>query len=130
MIQFEFDKEKLINKNLTMIKIYNIIMNNFISKKNVNCIVNDDNSSNLTMLIRVKEIDEETDYLEFLKELEKKILSITLHGIDGILYSDIKNQNSIFILRKEHLSLSSSSLYILLHPIFSKILFSDLYLSA
>jgi DNA-directed RNA polymerase II subunit RPB1 len=95
MIQFEFDKDKLMNKNLTMIKIYNIIMNNFISKKDISCIVNDDNSSNLTMLIRVKEIDEDTNYLDYLKELEKQILSITLHGIEGILYSDIKTQKKI-----------------------------------
>ena len=96
MLQFEFDKEKLISKNLTMIEIYNIIMNNFISKKDISCIVNDDNSSNLTMLIRIKEeSDEETNYLEFLKLLEKQILSITLHGIDGIQYSDIKTQKKL-----------------------------------
>ena len=31
-----------------------------------------------------------TDYIHFLKELEDKLLSITLHGVSGIEYSTIQ----------------------------------------
>ena len=90
MLNFEFDKDKLISKNLTLIDINNIIINSFHSRSQISCIINDDNSSVLNMVIRIRDNMDNTDYIHFLKELENKLLSITLHGIKGIEYSTIE----------------------------------------
>ena len=83
-------------KNLTLNEIHLIIINNFSNKNDISCIINDDNASTLNMILRIKENDNaDIDYIHFLKELEKEILSITLHGIDGIEHSTIDTVKNV-----------------------------------
>ena len=110
MLNFEFDKDKLISKNLTLIDINNIIINSFHSRSQISCIINDDNSSVLNMVIRIRDNMDNTDYIHFLKELENKLLSITLHGIKGIEYSTIEpvkvitySPDGSYIVKEEHM---------------------------
>tara|TARA_B100001123_G_scaffold415707_1_gene516497 strand:+ start:3020 stop:7579 length:4560 start_codon:yes stop_codon:yes gene_type:complete len=96
IINFEFDKDKIISKNLTLNDIHLIIINNFNNKTDISCIINDDNAATLNMILRVKESENlDIDYIHFLKELEKEILSITLHGINGIEHSTINTVKSV-----------------------------------
>jgi len=129
MLNFEFDKDKLISKNLTLIDINNIIINSFNSRSQISCIVNDDNSSTLNMVIRIKDNMDNTNYIHFLKELENKLLSITLHGIKGIEYSTIKqtkiinyNPNGSYDVKEEHMlsCIGSNFKEILNHPMVDK----------
>jgi DNA-directed RNA polymerase II subunit RPB1 len=129
MLNFEFDKDKLISKNLTLIDINNIIINSFHSRSQISCIINDDNAATLNMVIRIRDNMDNTSYIHFLKELENKLLSITLHGIKGIEYSTIQkikvlnyNPDGSYDVKEEHmLSCIGSNLNdILNHPMVDK----------
>ena len=129
MLNFEFDKDKLISKNLTIIDVNNIINNSFQSRSQISCIVNDDNSPTLNMTIRIRDNINNIDYISFLKELENKLLSITLHGIKGIEYSTIKqtkvinyNPNGSYDIKEEHIlsCIGSNFKEILNHPMVDK----------
>ena len=129
MLNFEFDKDKLISKNLTLIDINNIIINSFHSRSQISCIINDDNASTLNMVIRIKDNMDNTNYIHFLKELENKLLSITLHGIKGIEYSTIEavkvinyNADGSYFTKEEHMlrCIGSNLKDILNHPMVDK----------
>jgi DNA-directed RNA polymerase II subunit RPB1 len=129
MLNFEFDKDKLISKNLTLIDVNNIIINSFHSRSQISCIINDDNSSTLNMVIRIRDNMDNTDYIHFLKELEDKLLSITLHGVSGIEYSTIQpvkvinyNLDGTYFIKEEYMlkCIGSNLKNILNHPMVDK----------
>ena len=96
ILNFEFDKNKIINKNLTLIEIRNIITNNFQSNDSIRCIINDDNSMVLNMILQIKEDTlENIEPISFLQNLEEKLLSLTLHGIKNIDFCTISQEKKI-----------------------------------
>ena len=96
ILNFEFDKNKIINKNLTLIEIRNIITNNFQSNDSIRCIINDDNSMVLNMILQIKEDTlENIEPISFLQNLEEKLLSLTLHGIKNIDFCTISQEKKV-----------------------------------
>jgi DNA-directed RNA polymerase II subunit RPB1 len=89
VLRIEFNKEDMMNHNIFLSDIQEIIMRNSSTEDNVQCIFSDDNAGNLIMRIRI--IDEQTDedYLSFLQELEKTLMSITIRGIPNIDMADV-----------------------------------------
>lgn len=84
VIRLQFDKEAMMNRNISMIDIQDAILMNCNTDDDIQCIFNDDNAGNLVMRIRIRNDDDEADFMNFLDELEKCILSMTLLGIPGI----------------------------------------------
>jgi DNA-directed RNA polymerase II subunit RPB1 len=97
ILRFEFDKEIIINKGIYIYDIQTTILNNCINdnSEKIQCIFNDDNASNLVMRIKILHESNDDNYIKFLKELEKKILDITLKGIPNISKVQINKVNKI-----------------------------------
>jgi len=93
LLNIEFDKEKLISKNLTMIDI-SFIINEVLINDNISCIVSDDNSYNLIMQLSIQN-QEGVSTLEYINKLEKNIVNINIHGIEGIRSSIINPVKNI-----------------------------------
>ena len=59
-------------KNILMSDVEEAIKLNAHSEDAIQCIINDDNSSNLIMRVRVKSETEDENFLSFFKEFENK----------------------------------------------------------
>jgi len=84
VLRIEFDKEAMMNRNIFLSDIQETIMKNNSNEDNIQCIFSDDNAGNLILRIRVSEDQSDNDYLGFLQELEKILMSITIQGIPNI----------------------------------------------
>lgn len=87
MLRFEFNREMILNKNISMIDIQKAIYMKTNNADDIQCIVNDDNSSNLILRIRIRydQNDENSSGLmASLMKLEKDILSISIRGVKGL----------------------------------------------
>ncbi len=83
VLRFEFDREAILNKNLSLIDIQDAIYQKY-SEDDIQCLVNDDNSANLVLRIRIKSDSEDEHLAPFWRQFEKHILSMTLRGIVGL----------------------------------------------
>jgi DNA-directed RNA polymerase II subunit RPB1 len=90
VIRFEFDRSIMLEKNITMEKIYLIIDNKFASKK-MSCNYSDNNAGKLIFRFRPDIMSDKNaiieyndDHLNILKDFEKKILETEIKGIKGI----------------------------------------------
>lgn len=90
VIRFEFDRNIMLEKNITMEHIYFIIENKFNSKK-ISCHYSDNNASKMIFRFRIdilndknSSIEYDYDHLNILKDFEKKILETEIKGIKGI----------------------------------------------
>lgn len=84
VLRMEFDKEAIMLKNIYMSDIQNAIMQNITSEDDIQCIISDDNSKNLILRVKVRVEQEDENFISFLNELEKQIVSMRLRGIDGL----------------------------------------------
>jgi DNA-directed RNA polymerase beta' subunit len=89
VLRIEFDREAMMSKNILMSDVEEAIKLNAHSEDAIQCIINDDNSSNLIMRVRVKSETEDENFLSFFKEFEKYIMDMTLKGIKGINAVDV-----------------------------------------
>jgi DNA-directed RNA polymerase II subunit RPB1 len=71
------------NKNIYLSDIQEVIQRNNV-EEDIQCTFSDDNAKELMMRIRVREDSYDGDYLSFLQELEKILMSITIRGIPNI----------------------------------------------
>ena len=107
VLKLNFNRKKLVEKNIKMIDIYYAIINKFNSnsQEDIKCIFTDDNSGDLVLRIQyINKLSDETescnspeeDTICILRTLEKTILNdIVLNGIKGItnasMYKDDDN---------------------------------------
>ena len=86
VIRFEFDKQDLINKNITMEDIYHKI--NLSYGDDITCVYSDDNSNNLVFRIRImklKKTDNSINDLNTIKSYAQNMRDkIIIKGVDGI----------------------------------------------
>ncbi len=86
ILRFMFNREKMLEKKINMIDIYNKI--NTKMDKTLTCIYSDDNSSNLIMRIRLNVTNEEdveyNDDVGLLSILEKQLMNTLIRGIQNI----------------------------------------------
>ena len=83
ILRVVFNKEKMMNKNIYLSDIQDVIQRNSV-EDDIVCIFSDDNAKELMMRIRIREDSHDGDYLEFLQELEKILMGITIRGIPNI----------------------------------------------
>jgi DNA-directed RNA polymerase II subunit RPB1 len=86
VIRFEFDKQDLINKNITMEYIYHKI--NLTYGDDITCVYSDDNSNNLVFRIRVmkfKKADSSINDINVIKSIAQNMRDkIIIKGVNGI----------------------------------------------
>ena len=92
IIRFEFNKEEMLNRNVTMDDVHFALNNAY--NNTINCIYTDFNADKLVFRIRMKElikkkkksdILDQTDEIYILKNIQNNILNkINLKGVDGI----------------------------------------------
>lgn len=85
VLRLVFDKEILMAKNITMLDIQDTILNNSQcnSDNDIQPIFNDDNSGELVLRLMIKHESSE-NYINFMKDLEKCAVDLTLRGISNI----------------------------------------------
>ena len=83
ILRVVFNKEKMMNKNIYLSDIQDVIQRNS-GDDDIVCIFSDDNAKELMMRIRIREDSHDGDYLEFLQELEKILMGITIRGIPNV----------------------------------------------
>ena len=83
VLRIIFNKEKMMNKNIYLADIQDVIQRNSI-EEDIQCTFSDDNAKELMMRIRIREDSHDGDYLEFLQELEKILMGITIRGIPNV----------------------------------------------
>lgn len=83
ILRVVFNKEKMMNKNIYLSDIQDVIQKNSV-EDDIVCIFSDDNAKELMMRIRIREDSHDGDYLEFLQELEKILMGITIRGIPNV----------------------------------------------
>jgi DNA-directed RNA polymerase II subunit RPB1 len=116
VIRFEFDKQTMMEKDITMADVYSKIYQKY--SNCVNCIYSDDNSSKLVFRIRLmktkkkdaaKKEQETIQDLNNIKALSKNIReSVLIKGIDGIksvsMYKNQSNyvfENDSYVMKEE-----------------------------
>ena len=104
IIRFEFDKQDMINKNITMEDIYHKI--NLYYGSDIRCVYSDDNADKLVFRIRVmkfkKSENDKMNDLNILKQISQNIREkVIVKGIVGITnVSMYKNKNNYECNRK------------------------------
>ena len=98
IIRFEFDKQDMINKNITMEEIYHKI--NLYYGNEISCVYSDDNSNKLIFRIRLikfkKDVNDKINDLNILKQLSINMREkVIIKGINNItnvsMYKNINN---------------------------------------
>ena len=107
VIRFEFDKQDLINKNITMEDIYHKI--NLKYGDDINCVYSDDNSNNLVFRIRImkfKKLDPSMlNDLNIIKDIAHEMRdSIIIKGVNGInAVSMFKNNQNYEVVGNDYI---------------------------
>ena len=107
VIRFEFDKQDLINKNITMEDIYHKI--NLKYGDDINCVYSDDNSNNLVFRIRImkfKKLDPSMlNDLNIIKDIAHEMRdSIIIKGVNGInAVSMYKNNQNYEVVGNDYI---------------------------
>jgi len=85
VLWMEFDREAMLQRGIYMQDVYDEIVKNCNVDTDIQCVVPDMNSSNLTMRIRVhQDFDEGEDYIAFFRSLGDCLLTLPLRGVPGI----------------------------------------------
>lgn len=85
VLWMEFDREAMLQKGIYMQDIHEEIIKNCSVDTEIQCVVSDMNSGNLTLRIRVRQdFDEGEDYITFFRSLGDCLLTLPLRGVPGI----------------------------------------------
>lgn len=98
LLRMEFDKEKMLEFQISMIDIYHVLHDFY--DENVNTMFSDDNANKLVFRIKLFDNDtEENDYITELKALEKNIM-------EGLIIKGVKKVNKVSMTKKEYMQYS------------------------
>jgi DNA-directed RNA polymerase beta' subunit len=86
MIRFVFDKEAMMNRNISVIEIQEKIKEK--ESDDIQCLFSDDSASNVVMRVRFVK-DNSGNFLQFMRDVEKQLSEMTIRGIDGIELADL-----------------------------------------
>ncbi len=92
MIRFVFDKESMMNRNISILEIQEKIKEK--ESDDIECPFSDDSASNVVMRVRYKK-DNSDNVLQFMRDFEKQLSEMTIRGIDGIEIADVVEKNFI-----------------------------------
>jgi len=122
ILRLEFDKQKMIDKDITMENVYTKITSLPLYSNDISCLYSDDNAGKLIFRIRIlksKKSDDLND-ISILKNLEKNLRDkVIIKGIDGIekvsMRTDMDNfvENEKSFIKKEQWVLDTDGLNLL-----------------
>ena len=88
-LRLNFNKEALLNKNVTMSEIHETIINEISNEDNIQIAFSDDNSSKLTIHISIStQVD--VPVIKQLQSMENYITNLKIKGIPGIAKIDLR----------------------------------------
>jgi DNA-directed RNA polymerase II subunit RPB1 len=83
LLRFEFDRSAMLERNITMMDVYNVVTDFYDDV--VNVMFSDDNSKNLIFRLKIEDNGDERDIITEIKALERSILeNLIIKGIDKI----------------------------------------------
>lgn len=83
LLRFEFDRSAMLERDITMLDVYNVITDMYEDK--VHVMFSDDNSKNLVFRMKIEEGDEENDIITVIKALERSMLeNLIIKGVSKI----------------------------------------------
>jgi len=83
LLRFEFDRSAMLERDITMLDVYNIISEMYEDK--VHVMFSDDSSKNLVFRMKIEEGDEEDDIITVIKALERSMLeNLIIKGVSKI----------------------------------------------
>ena len=94
ILRLKFDKESLMNKNLSIQEIQEAIKEKSFKTDEIECIYSDDSAQDVIMRIRIKQESTE-DFLSRMKEFEKQLTEFPLRGISNINRAELFEGNII-----------------------------------
>ena len=83
ILRLTFDKESLMNRKITIQEVQETIKSNSYNDQDIECIFSDDSSSDIVMRIRLK-YDGKGSFMEFMKDFEKKLIELTIRGVNSV----------------------------------------------
>ncbi len=95
MIRFVFDKESMMNRNISILEIQEKIKEK--ESGDIECPFSDDGASNVVMRIRYKN-DKSGNVMQFMRDFEKQLSEMTIRGIDGIEIADVMEKSCMTYL--------------------------------
>jgi len=93
ILRLKFDKESLMNKNITIQEIQEAIKEKSNSDE-IECIYSDDSAQDVIMRIRIKQESTE-NFLEYMREFERQLTEFSLRGITNIDRAELGECNII-----------------------------------
>ena len=90
-----FNKEAMMNRNLTMNDVEESILYNASSDEYITTRFSDNNAGILVLKLKITELDDVENNIQFLNDVEKHILTLRLRGIAGIRKVGIEQLNYV-----------------------------------
>ena len=83
LLRFEFDRSAMLERNITMMDVYNVVTDFYDDV--VNVMFSDDNSKNLIFRLKIEDNSDERDIITDIKALERSILeNLIIKGINKV----------------------------------------------
>jgi DNA-directed RNA polymerase II subunit RPB1 len=111
LLRFEFDRSLMLERDITMIDVYNILTEFY--EDIVHVMYSDDNSKNLVFRIKIEDNGEERDIITEIKALERSILeNLIIKGVSKIT-KVVKNQTNISSYSKTSMAIETNQVWVL-----------------
>ena len=94
ILRLTFDKESLMMRKINVQEIQETIKESFHNEDEIECIFSDDSANDVVMRIRIKH-EENTNFLDFMKDFEKQLIELKLRGIVDIDQIELSETNII-----------------------------------
>lgn len=94
ILRLTFDKESLMNRKITVQEIQETIKESYHNDQEIDCVYSDDSAHDVVMRIKIKS-DNQTNFLDFIKDFEKQLIELSLRGITDIHQVEIADSNII-----------------------------------
>jgi DNA-directed RNA polymerase beta' subunit len=94
ILRLTFDKESLMNRKITVQEIQETIKESYHNDQEIDCVYSDDSAHDVVMRIKIKS-DNQSNFLDFIKDFEKQLIELSLRGITDIHQVEISDSNII-----------------------------------
>ena len=84
VLRITFNKDAILNRNITMAEIQETILQKTNMEDEIQCSFSDDNSNDLILRLRIRH-DNNENFINFMKDIEKALLDLRIRGIPGIV---------------------------------------------
>lgn len=94
-LRLKFDQEALMNRNIRISEVQNSIMKCSEDHKSIKISFSDDNAGVLMLKLKIRDLEEGEDNIDFLRALSKRILDMTLRGVKDVMKTAVMAVNKV-----------------------------------